>query len=166
MKNVLLLCMSTVKKDIKKSKYSCENMDDYVFLNRVGRPYKTSNVDKKFRYIRQCVMAKYPSDSIENVTPYYLRHTFTTNGITAGVSIKSMQELLGHATTRTLTETYLHSAHEEKIKSIHLIEENSNNSLSNICVTNTCSNKTTSELENKWCKVKQYKTIESGLKGA
>ena len=30
MKNVLLLCMSTVKKDIKKSKYSCENMDDYV----------------------------------------------------------------------------------------------------------------------------------------
>ena len=132
----------------------------YVFLNRVGRPYKTSNVDQKFRYIRKCVMAKYPSDNIANVTPYYLRHTFTTNGITAGVSIKNMQELLGHATTHTLTETYLHTGHEEKIKSIQLIEKNSNNTLSNICV------KTTAEMQNKWCKVKQYKTIESGLRGA
>ena len=27
--------------------------DDYVFINRCGRPYKTNNVDKKFRYIRK-----------------------------------------------------------------------------------------------------------------
>ena len=60
--------------------------NDYLFINRVGKPFKTSNVDKKFRYLRSCVMEEYPDDDISNVTPHYLRHTFTTNGITAGVS--------------------------------------------------------------------------------
>ena len=99
--------------------------NDYVFINRVGKPFKTSNVDKKFRYLRSCVMEEYPDDDISNVTPHYLRHTFTTNGITAGVSIKNMQLLLGHASTKTLMETYLHVGYEDKIESINLIEKNS-----------------------------------------
>ena len=64
----------------------------------------------------------YPNDDISEVTPHYLRHTFTTNGITSGVSIKNMQMLLGHADTKTLMNTYMHVSFEDKKSSISIME--------------------------------------------
>ena len=137
--------------------------DDYVFVNRVGRPYKSSNVDQKFRHLRKCVMAEYPSDDLARVTPHYLRHTFTTNGITAGVSIKNMQMLLGHASTKTLMETYLHVGYEDKIKSINLIESSSNLSINDNASSEACSNKSSKELNNKWSVIRRYKFKEKSV---
>ena len=130
--------------------------DDYVFINRVGRPYKSYNIDQKFRYIRKCVMELYPTDNISDVTPHYLRHTFTTSGILAGVSLKNMQMLLGHASTRTLMETYLHVNYEDKIESIKLIEKNSN-----IIIGNSNCFDYDNELKNKWSSTKRYTSIKS-----
>lgn len=130
--------------------------DDYVFINRVGRPYKSYNIDQKFRYIRKCVMELYPTDNISDVTPHYLRHTFTTSGILAGVSLKNMQMLLGHASTRTLMETYLHVNYEDKIESIKLIEKNSN-----IIIGNSNCFDSDNELKNKWSSTKRYTSIKS-----
>ena len=130
--------------------------DDYVFINRVGRPYKSYNIDQKFRYIRKCVMELYPTDNISDVTPHYLRHTFTTSGILAGVSLKNMQMLLGHASTRTLMETYLHVNYEDKIESIKLIEKNSN-----IIIGNSICFDSDNELKNKWSSTKRYTSIKS-----
>jgi len=38
-------------------------------------------------------MSIYPDDDISDITPHCFRHTFTTNGIASGVSIKNMQML-------------------------------------------------------------------------
>ena len=115
--------MNFLQKEYKDLfKYKNPENDDFVFLNRFGGPFRTENVDKKFRYIRKCVMDIYPNDDISEVTPHYLRHTFTTNGITSGVSIKNMQMLLGHADTKTLMNTYMHVSFEDKKSSISIME--------------------------------------------
>lgn len=79
-----------------------DSIEGYVFINRRGRPFKTQNVDKKFRYIKECLADIYPEDNFEDITPHCLRHTFATAGLNSGVSIKSMQSLLGHANSRNL----------------------------------------------------------------
>lgn len=137
--------------------YKQPEYDDYVFMNRCGRPFKTYNIDQKFRYIRKCVMEEYPSDDISNVTPHCLRHTFTTNGINSGVSLKNMQSLLGHANTRTLLDTYLHIGYEDKRESIKLIEKKSNILLNDTSSSKNDTNESNKKNQDKWGKVKRYK---------
>ena len=131
------------------------SQNDYVFLNRVGRPFKSYNVDQKFRHLRKCVMEVYPNDDLSNVTPHYFRHTFTTNGINSGVSIKNMQTLLGHASPKTLMETYLHVGYEEKMKSINLIEKRSEYLIRD---DSTSQKSDIEQLKNKWQVIKRYKS--------
>ena len=136
--------------------YKQPKEDDFVFINRIGTPFRTENVDHKFRYIRKCVMDIYPEDNISDITPHCLRHTFTTNGITAGVPIKNMQLLLGHADTRTLLSTYMHVSYEDKKTSIDIIE---NNSITTLLENKKSSSET--KLNEKWGMVKRYKGIEN-----
>ena len=131
--------------------------DDYVFINRCGRPYKTNNVDKKFRYIRKCISEIYPEDDFTDITPHCLRHTFATAGVNAGVPLKSMQALLGHADTKTLLDTYMHICYEDKRSSIKMIENNT--SVKPLpAVDDTLSEY---ELNNKWSNVKRVKGPEN-----
>lgn len=58
----------------------------------------------------------------DSITPHYFRHTFTTLGIESGVSLKDMQELLGHANTKTLLDIYSHTTIESKANSVNLIQ--------------------------------------------
>lgn len=58
----------------------------------------------------------------DRITPHYFRHTFATSGILNGVFLKDMQELLGHANTKTLLECYTHTNDFSKSNSIRVIQ--------------------------------------------
>jgi len=51
-----------------------------------------------------------------------LRHTFSTRCIEAGVDIKSLSEMLGHASVNFTLNRYVHSSFEQKRESIHKLE--------------------------------------------
>ena len=51
---------------------------------------------------------------ITNVNYHVLRHTFATRCIEAGVDIKSLSEILGHANVSVTLNTYVHSSLEMK----------------------------------------------------
>lgn len=139
-------------------KYKKPDNDSYVFMNRCGNPYKTQNIDKKFRNIKKCLAEVYPKDNFDDITPHCLRHTFATNGLNAGVSIKNMQELMGHANSKTLLETYIHVNYEDKLHSINIIEGNSGTIL------NSADDAAIDEqaLKRKWNGTKRYKSVEKG----
>lgn len=58
------------------------------------------------KYTRQC--------GLENVHPHTLRHTFATRALEVGFDIKSLSEILGHASTTITLERYVHSSMELK----------------------------------------------------
>jgi integrase/recombinase XerD len=74
---------------------------DFVFLTRTGRPMHRNDA---WRVVKRCALAAgLPLD----LSPHTLRHSFATHLVEGGADLRSVQEMLGHASIKT-TEVYTH----------------------------------------------------------
>lgn len=82
-----------------------------LFLNRKGGRLTVRSIQRLLKkYIHKAAIAK-------NITPHSLRHTFATHMLHSGADLRSVQELLGHASVSS-TQIYTHIPGRE-LKSIH-----------------------------------------------
>lgn len=72
-----------------------------VFVTQSGKPLDRVNAWRRVKAI--ALRAGLPG----NVTPHTLRHSFATHMIEGGADLRSVQEMLGHASIRT-TQVYTH----------------------------------------------------------
>ncbi len=72
-----------------------------VFLNMLGRPFARVTL---WHRIRQRILR---AGIARRVTPHMLRHSFATHLLENGADLRSIQEMLGHASIST-TEAYTH----------------------------------------------------------
>ena len=96
------------------------DINDFIFKTARKNPYTPTFIGKRLKLITERIKEKHGID-LTFVSPHYFRHTFATQGINNGVSLKNMQMLMGHANTRTLTDVYLHTNNRESEKSIDVI---------------------------------------------
>ena len=85
---------------------------DYLLLNHLGNKLTDRGIRLIInKIIKECALAI-------KVSPHTFRHTFATMMLSNGCSIKSVQELLGHASLNT-TSIYTHLTNDE-VRSAYL----------------------------------------------
>ena len=87
---------------IRLSAQHWDESSDAVFPSTVGTWQRPSNVQRRFRRLR---------DRLEwegNIRPHSLRHTYASLLFAANVNIVTIQDLLGHADLSTTRSIYVH----------------------------------------------------------
>lgn len=103
---------------------------DFIFVNRFGNVQHQGTLNKALRrIIRDCNFEVLDRDHSGNATllpkfsNHSLRHTFTTRMCEAGVNIKAMQAILGHADAETTLDIYADATKELKRAELISFEE-------------------------------------------
>lgn len=94
--------------------------DGYLFKNRDGRYLSPKNwaVNRYKKFIEDLII-KYPE--LPKLTPHELRHTYGTHLYKSGLSIRSIQKIMGHANIGTTMKIYIHDDIEDIEKDFNQI---------------------------------------------
>lgn len=92
---------------IAKSNMSSNN----CFVSNTGKNMSADSIRKMF--YAKCKRAGISSD----ISPHAMRHTFATDVLDGGADLRSVQEMLGHASLST-TQIYTHLS-AKKLKDVH-----------------------------------------------
>ena len=79
------------------------NPDDLVFTDGIGKHYALSTFYKNFKRIAASI-------GRPDARPHDLRHTAATVAIASGADVKSVQDMLGHATASFTLNVYAHTS--------------------------------------------------------
>ena len=90
-----------------KADHAVDGIKGFLCVNRNGNPDCGKQVYRYMQLIAKHYNARYPEDPIK-LTPHILRHTFCTNLILAGMNIRVVQYIMGHASSETTLEIYAH----------------------------------------------------------
>ena len=82
-----------------------DNPDDLVFTDEAGCHYAIYTFYKRFKAIAASI-------GRPDARPHDLRHTAATVAIASGADVKSVQELLGHATASFTLNVYAHTSEQ------------------------------------------------------
>ena len=100
---------------LEKSKREAEE-DAYILTGKNDQFMEPRNYQYHFgRYVRELGM--------EGIHFHTLRHTFATRCMEAGVDMKSLSEILGHAGTGITMDCYVHSSNEEKKRQMEKLDK-------------------------------------------
>lgn len=117
-----------------RSKAVVDGYRDFIFVNRFGNVQHQGTLNKALRrIIRDCNYDVLDRDHSEDVTilpkfsNHSLRHTFTTRMCEAGVNIKAMQSILGHADAETTLDIYAEATKDLKKAELISFEKFFNN---------------------------------------
>ena len=92
------------------SEFKNISTSDFVVSEKMGFVSPRTFESRYKKSLKQC--------GIRTVNFHTLRHTFATRCIEAGVDIKSLSEIMGHANTSVTLNTYVHSSLDMKKKQI------------------------------------------------
>ena len=85
----------------------------FILIDQNGNPKVALHIENEMRWSLAKYKKKYPERESLYITPHVLRHTFCTNMVNAGMDIKNLQYLMGHADVGTTLNVYTHIGYEK-----------------------------------------------------
>ena len=89
--------------------------NDLVFCTDIGTPYEGRNLNRVLhRTLQQA--------GLDTMGVHSLRHTFATRAMEAGMDVRTLSEILGHAKVSLTLQLYAHSSMETKQKELEKMD--------------------------------------------
>lgn len=85
----------------------------FVLLDKNGRPKVANHLEAAMRWARKRYESLYPDKPLPRITPHVFRHTFCTNMANAGMNVKTLQYIMGHANISVTLNVYAHASYEK-----------------------------------------------------
>lgn len=92
------------------------NQDSYVFCNYSGNPYDPRVYEDLFKRTLKAA-------NLKRINFHALRHTFATRALEAGMDIKVLSSILGHAQASTTLNLYAHALADHRKLSMDKMSE-------------------------------------------
>lgn len=99
-----------------KVEYIVDGYTGFLFLDKDGKPKVAGHLEHALKRIVDSYN-KTHADKL-TVSPHVLRHTFCTDMAQAGMDLKSLQYIMGHADAYTTVNIYAHSSYEAAEKAV------------------------------------------------
>ncbi len=113
--NDLLPCLTAQIKQSKNVKQRRGTDNQYLFVNLYGRPISPKCYSEAIlRIVREINSQRATDEEIPQFHAHTFRHTFATRCLESGISPKTLQSYLGHATLNTTMDKYVHILPEFK----------------------------------------------------
>jgi integrase len=90
--------------------------DDFIFKTKYNHPITSE-------YLRKTCQGICKSNNFRKVGIHELRHTFATRSIEAGIDLRVLQEILGHASYSTTADIYVHILGQVKLSQMSRLED-------------------------------------------
>ena len=90
--------------------------DDFIFKTKYNHPITSE-------YLRKTCQEICKSNNFRKVGIHELRHTFATRSIEAGIDLRVLQEILGHASYSTTADIYVHILGQVKLSQMNRLED-------------------------------------------
>lgn len=101
-----------------------EECGDLVFVTRMGAPLCAENICDAIRAILKIVNEfRDPLEQIADFSSHCFRHTFATRCFEGGVSMKTVQKMLGHASISMTMDLYTHILDKHKVDEMSKIQD-------------------------------------------
>lgn len=92
--------------------YTVDGLSGFLILNREGKPQMPATISRAMNSAMTKFNDMHPDQPMPQVTPHVLRHTFCTNMVNAGIDVKALQYVMGHASVNMTLNVYSHATHE------------------------------------------------------
>ena len=93
----------------------CNEYNGYIFVNGIGKIYNPNNVTEAFGKLLK-------ENGLRKIRFHDLRHSCASLLLANGVSLKEIQEWLGHSDIATTADIYSHLDFKSKISSAYLMD--------------------------------------------
>ena len=83
----------------------------FIALKRSGKLQARYDIEHVFHDLRRAYNRDNPDKQIHTLSPHVLRHTFCTNMANAGMDVKNLQYIMGHADVSMTLNVYTHATY-------------------------------------------------------
>lgn len=107
---------------INSGKEPLREFENLVFVSKNNKPANQFLVTECIKGIVKRIHIKNPELVFEDLTPHCSRHTFATRWLEAGVPIKTISTILGHAQMQLTTDLYMHVTQDALFEGLEQFE--------------------------------------------